>query len=55
MGLHGVTGDMKSLDEGLKNSLGIDVKSLLAGFLGGKLISQNTNDDVKKDAIKEEK
>ncbi len=45
----GVTGDMKSLDEGLKNSLGIDVKSLLAGFLGGKLVSQNNNDKEKKE------
>ena len=51
----GVTGDMKSLDEGLKNSLGVDVKSLLAGFLGGKLMAKNTNDTPQTDTVEEEK
>ena len=51
----GVTSDMKSLDEGLKNSLGVDVKSLLAGFLGGKLMAKNANDTSQKDAVEEEK
>lgn len=41
----GVTGDMKSLDEGLKNSLGIDIKSLFAGFLGGKLVANNVTNN----------
>ena len=31
-------GGAKSLTEGLTEALGIDVKSMLAGFLGGKMV-----------------
>ncbi len=33
------------LFDGLEKATGLDIKSLLAGYLGGKLISKNQNED----------
>ncbi len=41
--------------DGLQKATGLDIKSLLAGFIGGKLMSKNTsNESNKKDLPKEE-
>ena len=33
------------ISEGLSQSIGIDLKSLLAGFLGGKIATNSTTDE----------
>lgn len=49
-----ITKSVTQISDGLNDSLGVDIKSLIMGAMGQKLISDNKNDNVKEETIVKE-